>query len=193
MEMNITLRELDLHTIQNVNQCDATFTVTSRLVLRAENSIIRYTVVDVEPYQKQYAFEEKDYQSYISDPDKTIYFAYVDGQLAGQIDVARHWNAFAWIDDLAVDVRFRRRGVGRALMQTAVDWAKERRLPGIMLETQDNNVTACRFYENFGFKLYGFDTYLYRGLHPKTDEIALYWYLMFKESSSCLHLGRRHR
>ena len=64
-------------------------------------------------------------------------------------------------------------------MQKAVEWAKVKRLPGIMLETQNNNVTACRFYENFGFKLRGFDTYLYKGLTPATDEIALYWYLIF--------------
>jgi len=177
--MRITIREIDEHILHDVNQCDAEFTVTSKLVLHAENGIISYSVVSVEPYQKKYAFEKKDYPSYISDPNKAIYFAYVDGQLAGQIDVAKHWNAFAWIDDIAVDSRFRRRGIGRALMQQAVDWAKARHLPGIMLETQDNNVTACRFYQDFGFQLYGFDTYLYKGLHPDTDEIALYWYLMF--------------
>jgi ribosomal protein S18 acetylase RimI-like enzyme len=64
-------------------------------------------------------------------------------------------------------------------MQKAVDWARERNLPGIMLETQDVNVPACRFYENLGFKLRGIDTHLYKGLNPNTDEIALYWYLIF--------------
>jgi streptothricin acetyltransferase len=124
-------------------------------------------------------FEEADYPGYIANPHKTIYFAYVDGQLAGQINVAKHWNAYAWIGDFMVDVRFRGLGVGRALMQRAVDWAKAGRLPGIMLETQDVNVPACRFYENFGFTLRGFDTHLYKGINPATDEIALYWYLIF--------------
>ena len=147
--------------------------------MRAENGIIYYSVVSVEPYQKQYVFDEKDHPSYISNPNKTFILHMWIGQLAGQIGVIKYWNAYAWIDDFVVDLHFRRLGVGRALMQRVVNWAKVRHLPGIMLETQDINVPACRFYENFGFRLHGFDTYLYKGLDPNTDEIALYWYLIF--------------
>lgn len=177
--MEIILLEIDKDILQDVNKCDSSFTVDSKLVLRAENGIIYYSVVNVEPHQKRIVFDEKDHPSYISNPNKTIYFAYVDGQLAGQIGVIKYWNAYAWIDDFVVDLHFRRLGVGRAMMQRVVNWAKVRQLPGIMLETQDINVPACRFYENFGFRLYGFDTYLYKGLNPNTDEIALYWYLIF--------------
>ena len=177
--MQIIIRAIDKDILQDLNKCDATFTADSKLVLRAENGVIQYSVITVEPRQKRIRFDEKDYPSYISNPNKTIYFAYVDGQLAGQIGVIKYWNAYAWIDDFVMDLHFRRLGIGRALMQRVVNWAKVRHLPGIMLETQDINVPACRFYENFGFRLYGFDTYLYKGLNPHTDEIALYWYLIF--------------
>ena len=177
--MNIFIREIDHNNLRDINKCHATFTVHSKLVLHATDGVIRYSVVSIEPYQKQYIFDEKDYPSYISNPNKIIYFAYVDGQLAGQIGVIKYWNSYAWIDDFVVDVHFRRHGIGRAMMQRAVDWAKARELPGIMLETQNNNVPACQFYEKFGFKLYGFDTHLYKGSNPSTDEIALYWYLIF--------------
>jgi GNAT superfamily N-acetyltransferase len=177
--MNITIQEIVLDKLRDVNKCDATFTVNSRLLLNAVNGVISYSIAGVEPYQKPYIFDEKDYPSYIANPNKIIYFAYIEGQLAGQIGVIKHWNVYAWIDDFMVDINFRRRGVGRALMERAVDWAKARHLPGIVLETQDVNVSACQFYENFGFKLCGFDTYLYKGFNPNTDEIALYWYLIF--------------
>ena len=177
--MEISIREIDKDTLHDANKCDAAFTVDSKLVLHAENGVIRYEVLRVAPYRKRYVFEEKEYSTYISNSDKTVYFAYADGRLAGQINVAKHWNAYAWIDDFAVSPHCRGHGIGRALMQKAVDWAKARNLPGIMLETQDVNVPACRFYEKFGFKLRGFDTYLYKGLTPTTDEIALYWYLIF--------------
>jgi hypothetical protein len=49
----------------------------------------------------------------------------------------------------------------------------------MMLETQDNNVLGCRLYASCGFELRGFDTHLYKGLDPSSDEIALYWYLIF--------------
>jgi ribosomal protein S18 acetylase RimI-like enzyme len=61
----------------------------------------------------------------------------------------------------------------------AIEWAKEKGLPGLMLETQNNNVAACHLYESCGFELGGFDRNLYKGLHPDTKEIALYWYLFF--------------
>jgi streptothricin acetyltransferase len=48
-----------------------------------------------------------------------------------------------------------------------------------MLETQNINVAACLFYQRCGFTLGGFDRYLYRGLDPSTEEVALYWYLLF--------------
>jgi len=158
--MTITLREIDNDNLRDANQCDGAFTVDSKLVLRAEAGVIKYSIASIEPYIKRYVFEEKDYSSYLSDPEKTVYFAYVDGHLAGQINVIKHWNVYAWIEDFAVDVRFRRRGIGRLMMQKAEDWGKARQLPGIMLETQDINVAACRFYEKFGFTLRGFDTYL---------------------------------
>ncbi len=48
-----------------------------------------------------------------------------------------------------------------------------------MLETQDNNVGACKFYESCGFQLKGFDTSLYKAIDQVKNEIALYWYLLF--------------
>ncbi len=62
-------------------------------------------------------------------------------------------------------------------MDKAIDWAKKNNMVGIMLETQDNNVDACLFYQKCGFKLGGFDKYLYNGLGNPNKEIALYWYL----------------
>jgi len=44
-----------------------------------------------------------------------------------------------------------------------------------MLETQSNNVAACKLYERLGFTLGGFDRFLYRGEMPETREIALFW------------------
>lgn len=64
-------------------------------------------------------------------------------------------------------------------MDVAVDWAKENNMPGITLETQNNNVVACKFYEKYGFILGGFDKYLYDGIGNPNEEIALYWYLFF--------------
>ncbi|HSQ40246.1 MAG TPA: GNAT family N-acetyltransferase [Anaerolineales bacterium] len=180
--MEITIREMDEQTLPNVNQCDSTFTVNSHLVLSAENGKISYTVAPVSPREKSYPPEPKDYRSYLNDPGKVIFFAYADGELAGQIRMLKWWNAFACIDDLAVEPRFRRHGVGRALIQRAVEWARANGFPGVVLETQNINVSACRLYQSCGFELGGFDRNVYKALTPSTDEIALYWYLIFPPS-----------
>jgi ribosomal protein S18 acetylase RimI-like enzyme len=177
--MNITIQQLDERNFNDLNRCDSAFTVDSRLILQTENDVIGYTVVSIPPYQKRYPVEELDYATYLHHPDKSIFLAYAGGQLAGQIIVRKNWNRYAYIEDIVVDAGLRREGVGRALLQHAVTWARARQLAGVMLETQNNNVAACRLYESCGFQLAGFDCRLYRGLHPETDEIALYWYLVF--------------
>jgi len=177
--MRITIREIDKNNILHINQCDGSFTISSKLLLHAENGKISYTIVDVPSYTKQYTSDEIDFSKYLSNPDKTIFFAYVDDKIIGQIRIMKYWNGYAYIDDFTVDTKHRRQGVGRALLSRSIEWAKSKGFPGMMLETQNNNVAACCLYESCGFELSGFDTHLYKGFNPTTDEIALYWYLIF--------------
>jgi ribosomal protein S18 acetylase RimI-like enzyme len=177
--MNITIREIEESSVQSVKQYGSSFDVTSKLELHAENGKISYMVVAVPPYIKQYEPEEIEPNSYVGSSDRTVFFAYMDDNLAGQIRLWKNWNKYAYIDDIAVEPAYRGRGVGHALIERAIEWAKSKELPGIMLETQNNNVAACRLYERCGFELCGFDTQLYKGRDPATDEIALYWYLIF--------------
>ncbi len=177
--MLLTLRELDAEHLSDINHCDCGFTVDAKLILNAENGAISYSIVSVPPYEKRYPLDELDAAAYIANPEKVIYLAYLDDQLAGQIRIGRWWNRYAYIEDIVVDPPFRKQRVGRALMEQAIDWAKARGFPGIMLETQNINVAGCRLYESCGLKLGGFDTCLYQASLPGTDEIALYWYLIF--------------
>jgi GNAT superfamily N-acetyltransferase len=177
--MKIEIHEIDLHNQLDFGRCEMSFTVTSKLILRAEDGRITYRIVDVPPYQKEYGPRRTDFAEYGSDHNKMIFLAYVNDELAGEVRISKSWNKFALLDDFVVENRYRRQGVGRALIQRCVDWAKGKGFPGLTLETQNINVPACRLYESCGFELRGFDTHLYKGLDPSTDEIALYWYLMF--------------
>lgn len=175
----IIIHELADHNQADLNRCDNTFTVDAELCLAAEDGRISYTVRSVPPYEKRYGSETNDYTAYLGQPDHAAWLAYVDGQLAGQILAHENWNRFAIIWDIAVEPSFRRQGVGRRLIENALRWARGRGLPGVMLETQNINVAACRLYARCGFVLGGFDAYLYRGVAPDTREIALFWYLLF--------------
>ncbi|USE78439.1 GNAT family N-acetyltransferase [Cupriavidus gilardii] len=68
--------------------------------------------------------------------------------------------------------------MGRRLMDEAVAWAATLNLRAIRLETQSSNVSACRFYAQYGFVLGGYDRYLYSQLNEDVrEDVALYWYL----------------
>ena len=175
----ITIQALSRLNLQDIDQCDGAFTIDARLELSIEAGRLLYTLVSVPPYQKEYPLDQLDYTTCIDNPNRNVFLAYLDGRIAGQLRLARHWNRFANIEDLVVDRPFRRRGVGRALIERAAAWAREKQLAGLVLETQTNNLPAIRLYESCGFELGGFDRHLYHGLNPDSDEVALYWYLIF--------------
>ncbi|MBU7016327.1 MAG: GNAT family N-acetyltransferase [Theionarchaea archaeon] len=171
----MNIKEIDKKTMIDVHKVNGMFTVKSKLVLSLKNNTLTYAIVEMPPYEKRYEKDDID-ATYISDPDKTIYLAYINETIVGHIILRKNWNNYAYVEDIAVDVQFRQQGIGKALLSHAKKWAEEKELAGVMLETQNNNVAACKFYEKCGFILGGFDKYLYRGLHKNTEEIALYWY-----------------
>jgi streptothricin acetyltransferase len=59
---------------------------------------------------------------------------------------------------------FRRKGVGRALMEQVITKAQQDQLAMIMLETQNTNVQAVRFYRSMGFTIHAIDLSHYSDL-----------------------------
>jgi streptothricin acetyltransferase len=171
--------ELSLTNINDVNKVDNTFEVKSRIAPYMKEGQFGYTLEEVPvAYGKSYRNDEFDYTTHIGNPDKTAYLAYINSEAVGQIALSRWWNKLAWIEDIRVDGKYRRTGVGTKLMDAAISWARETGMPGIMIETQDINVPACLFYQQYGFTLGGVDRMLYRGTENSGDT-ALFWYFIF--------------
>jgi ribosomal protein S18 acetylase RimI-like enzyme len=58
-----------------------------------------------------------------------------------------------WIlNDLYVRKAHRGKGIGEALLQHVLNFAKETGTKGVLLETGENNVAAQRLYEKVGFE-----------------------------------------
>ena len=169
--MNITIRKMASGDLGRLPDIDDSFVVDSVLLLTLEENKIRYSVKPIQSYEKSYTEESEpaDYSVYLDNPDQAVYLAFAGNQPAGLAAVKRNWNEYAYIEDIKVDSAFRRNGIGRRLMEQV-----ER-----TLETQNNNVKACKFYESCGFEIGGFDLCLYKGMDQHQDEIALYWYLTF--------------
>ncbi len=53
---------------------------------------------------------------------------------------------------LTVSPKYRRQGIGRALLDQMITWAKMRKSPAIFLEVREGNVEASPLYESAGFQ-----------------------------------------
>lgn len=122
--------------------------------------------------------EEADCLEYIDNTDKIIYLYYQDDKCVGKVKLRKNWNRYAYIEDIAVCKDFRGQGIGSALINISIEWAKHKNLHGLMLETQDNNLIACKFYHNCGFKIGSVDTMLYANFENNFEK-AVFWYLRF--------------
>ncbi|MFD4747958.1 GNAT family N-acetyltransferase [Streptomyces rubiginosohelvolus] len=97
-----------------------------------------------------------------------------DGFLAGFVSVAyARWNRRLTIEDIEVAPGHRGRGVGRALMSRAEEFARERGAGHIWLEVTNINAPAIHAYRRMGFALCGLDTSLYE-FTASAGEYALY-------------------
>ena len=56
----------------------------------------------------------------------------------------------AWVEDLAVDPERRSEGIGKALLDAAKAWARERGATHLELDSGDARLDAHRFYEREG-------------------------------------------
>jgi predicted N-acetyltransferase YhbS len=79
----------------------------------------------------------------------------LDGHAVGWVHVVLveyvEAEAFALIGGLVVDSAYRRSGVGRALMERAETWARERGCAIVRLSSTITRTAAHRFYERLGY------------------------------------------
>ena len=85
--------------------------------------------------------------------------------LDGHVDPALLW-------DIRVAPAVRRQGIGAALLDHVTCEARERGATELLVETQQINVPACRFYAAHGFRLLGAQRQAYPNL---PDETQLLW------------------
>jgi RimJ/RimL family protein N-acetyltransferase len=97
--------------------------------------------------------------------DAAVFVAEADGRIVGRLSVARDSHpASPHVADLGLMVAasHRRRGIGRALLERAVEWARETGVEKLELHVFPHNEPAIRLYEEFGFEREGLRRRHYR-------------------------------
>ena len=91
-------------------------------------------------------------------PDAAVFVAEDDGAIVGRLSIARDpHQASRHVADLGLMVAdgHRRRGIGRALLEQAVAWAREAGVRKLELHVFPWNEPAIQLYEQFGFEREG--------------------------------------
>lgn len=175
--------ELSMQNLADINKANEPFEVIGKIKPAFVNDEWTYTEeIYPQPYMKTYPNDNSDYSAYIENPGKAVFLAYADKACIGQIVLRKDWSRYAFVEDICVSRAARGKGVGTALMERASLWAVKANLCGLALETQDNNLLACRFYAKNGFVIGAVNTMLYKNLEkPCSDEAAVFWYKILKK------------
>ena len=88
----------------------------------------------------------------IEDPESAVLVAEQRGDLLGlctaYLDLnSVRFGARCWVEDLAVSPDHRSQGVGKALLDAAKNWARDRGASHLELDSSDTRADAHRFYE----------------------------------------------
>lgn len=93
-----------------------------------------------------------------------VFGAFAQDKLAGWVVLRSSANGWADIEDLRVDTAYRRKGAGRALIDTCCRFASRYVFPGLRIATDDGNPGLCQFLLHTGFTLQGVDRMLSSGV-----------------------------
>lgn len=124
------------------------------------------------PYTKLWETGSEDIDELNSIIEKGNSFgAFAEGELQGWI-ICEHrtWNNSFYIENILVNEKYRRQGLGIMLIKNAIKEARQLNCRVIELETQNTNYPAIQFYRRMGFNITGVNTRLY----DNSEEIALF-------------------
>jgi diamine N-acetyltransferase len=108
------------------------------------------------------AFERSKIEAEVRNPGTDFFFLYQEGELAGYIKI-NEGDAQTDMKDagllelerIYVKKQFQGLGLGRVLMDTAVQTARQRNKLGIWLGVWEKNEAAIGFYQRMGFNVAG--------------------------------------
>ena len=109
-------------------------------------------------------------------PHAAVFVAEEDGRIVGRLSLARDQHPASYhVADLGLMVAatHRRRGIGRALLDAAVEWARESGVQKLELHVFPYNEPAIRLYEGYGFEREGYRRAHYRRAGEYVDAIVM--------------------
>ena len=137
---------------------EATILDAERMLVAASKALVDapYMLSTAEDTQKITLKDmEKVLSMIVKNPNYVQFIAEVDGRFVGAIDFRNgdkekisHQGAFG----MTVLPEYRDYGIGRALLETLINWAKNNsKIEKVCLEVMEDNIGAIKLYKTMGF------------------------------------------
>jgi putative acetyltransferase len=107
---------------------------------------------------KYFRVEEKDRiilgdpQTHILDKGGEIFMALVDGEPVGCGALVKLSDTTMEVAKMAVDERYQGQGIGRSVLAACIEYARQRKVRRLYLETNHTLTPAINLYKSMGFK-----------------------------------------
>lgn len=170
----IMIRLIGKEDASDINIKNEPFKLFGRMLPCYQDGKWSYSIIENEKIEwdlfpdENYSFEnmEKEY----------VFVGAYDGSVCIGLAILKHqWNKYIYLYDLKVNSAYRRQHIAAKMIKSAYVYAKERGYRGIWTIGQDNNLAACLFYVNNGFRIGGLDTDVYMGTKQE-GKADIYFY-----------------
>ena len=108
-------------------------------------------------------FPEENYDFAAMEKDHVFIGAYDGSACVGLAILRMQWHKYIYLHDLKVNRAYRGQHIATKLIEASCVYAREHGYRGVWTIGQDNNLAACLFYVNTGFRIGGLDTDVYTG------------------------------
>ncbi len=179
---DVDIRPLKLPDLLAVTRLMTGYTSQEKYVVERRETPTRFSLsLRLEPLAQPYT------RQFTTDPEtmaiyrdllrgKYAFGAYMGEQLTAVALAEMHlWNRTFWLWEFHVSPAYQRQGIGRRLMEFVCAQAYEAGARLVLVETQNTNVPAIRFYRALGFAIEGVDVSYYDPENSEAgDEIAIF-------------------
>jgi diamine N-acetyltransferase len=107
-----------------------------------------YTEDDIKAYFD--AEKSKVFVAEEAGAGKILAYMILNTEPSPQLPIFKHPRTFVYINDFCVAAQYRRRGIGKALMEYAIAYAKGINADTLELNVAEFNLDAIRLYESMG-------------------------------------------